>query len=150
MLLVSAALVATMPLTACSWGCTHIMQRSDPDPELVAEAIRFCELVTPPDAVATALTYDYWQDNLFGITAVIPPASVDVLLRDSRFTQPLEPGRTLYGSMADGSEVPAGPAVASAQQRLPGPPARPWLLTRNVLVDRSDPGQAVVHVECWD
>jgi hypothetical protein len=146
-----AAVAATMSLTACGLPGTHIEQRSDPDPELVAEAILFCELSTPPDVVVTAVTYHFWQDDSFEITAVMPPGSVDALLRDSRFTEPLEPGGTLSGSMpADGSEIPTGPAVTSAQEQLPGPPARPEPLTRNVLVDRSDPGQAVVHLACWD
>jgi hypothetical protein len=149
--LAAAALVTTISLTGCGHLGTHVEQRSNPDPELVAEAIRFCELMTPPDVVVTAVTYDFWQDDSVGITAVMPPGSVEVLLRDSKFTEPLEPGGTLHGSSpADGSEIPTGPTVTSAQERLPGPPARPEPLTRNVLVDRSDPGQALVHLACWD
>lgn len=151
LLLAATAFATTGSLTACGLLGTHLEQRSDPDAELIAEAIRFCELVTPPNVVVTAVTYDFWQDDSFGITAVMPPESVDLLLRDSRFTEPLSPGGTLHGSSpADGSEIPAGPAVASAQEQLPGPPARPEPLTRNVVVDGSDPGQAVVHLACWD
>jgi hypothetical protein len=150
-LLAAATLMTAVPVTACGLVPTHVEQRSDPDPELVAEAIRFCELVSPSDVVVTAVTYSFWQDDGFEITAVMPPESVDVLLRDLRFTKPLEPGGTLNGSSpADGSEIPAGPAVASAQERLPGPPARPEPLVRNVLADRSGPGRAAVHLACWD
>jgi hypothetical protein len=150
-LLALASLTTATPVTACGFAPTHVEQRSDPDPELVAEAIRFCELVPPPDAVVTAVTYYFWQDDTFEITVVMPPESVDVLLRDSRFSEPMEPGGTLHGSSpADGSELLDGPAVASAQEQLPGPPARPEPLVRNVVVDRSDPGRAVVHLSCWD
>jgi hypothetical protein len=97
----------------------------------------------PPDAVATAAHATTWQEDSVGLTAVMPPASVDVLLRDSRVIEPLAPGPAEYRSgPPDGSELPTGPAVTSVTESFPD-------VVRTMLIERSDASRAVVHVVCW-
>ncbi len=147
----AAVLIAA--LTSLLTGCilaTDIRQRSDPDPKLVAAALEHGEWDLPPGATAVAVSYTRWQDDSFSLTVVMPPDGVDAFLSGSRFTEPLHPGNDVPYDNADGSPRVDGPATSSAQESLPGPPARPEPLTRVVMVDRSDPGRTIVQLHWWD
>jgi hypothetical protein len=127
----------------------HVQQRSDPDPELVALVAEVGEWVLPPDATAVAASALDSLDDTYALTLVMQPASVDVLLRESRFTAPLQQGDVEFSRGADGSPLVPGPAMWCAHQKVPRPPGKDPTDLRLVVVDRTDPRRVVVHLEVW-
>jgi hypothetical protein len=127
----------------------HVQQRSDPDPELVALVAEVGEWVLPRDATAVAASLLDSLDDTYGLTLAMPPASVDALLRESRFTEPLRQGDVEFSRGADGSPLVPGPTMWSAREKVPRPPGEDATDSRLVVVDRSDPDRVVVHVEVW-
>jgi hypothetical protein len=124
-------------------------QRSDPDPELMAVVIDVGEWVLPPDATVIAGSLVDSLDNTYALTLAMRPASVDVLLRASRFTAPLQQGTVEFLRGADGGRLVPGPTVWPASEGVPRPPGEDRTDLRLVVVDRSDPHRSVVHLEVW-
>jgi hypothetical protein len=141
-------IAVALALSTVLVGCGHPWrtdQRSGPDPEAVAVVVEVGEWVLPPDAVVVAGSLV----DTYALTLAMPPASVDVLLRESRFTAPLEQGTAQFPIGADGSFLVPGPAMWSARQNMPRPPGEDRTDLRLVVVDRSDPDRVLVHLEVW-
>jgi hypothetical protein len=136
-----AVAIALSAVVVGSGDPRQTRQRSGPDPEVVATVTEAGEWVLPRDATVIAGS----MVDTYALTLAMPPASVDVLLRESRFTVPLEQGTVAFSIGADGSWLVPGPAMWSAWQNLP----RRQGELRLVVVDRSDPDRAVVHLEVW-
>jgi hypothetical protein len=134
-------LVLVVAIVVSIWcaGCSHpwrIHQPSDPDPEVVAVVVEVGQWVLPPDATAVAVEVIDSLDNTYSLTLEMPPASVDVLLRESRFTAPLE-------------EASWANSTWTARQQVPRPPGEDSTDLRLVTVNLADPHRAVVYLQVW-
>ncbi|MGH8910099.1 MAG: hypothetical protein ACRD0K_27285 [Egibacteraceae bacterium] len=116
------------------------------DQATITEALRFGGIVLPPTATVLGVHSDKGIDQLYRLVLQIDPGSVDALLSGSGFTTPLEAGRQVFMSPVEGF-TPASPTkVASAQDTLPPRDDRDQTVTREVLVDSSDPARTLVHL----
>lgn len=150
-LLVAVGVVALAP--ACGTGSNQEdrMRQSNPAPAspdqgLVDEALAFGGIVLPPSATVVGAEQERGIDPLYRLAVHVTPDGVDRLLIESDFTTDLVPGRKVFMKPVSGSDPQTGTSVASAQDRLPPAGQRQQTVTRELLVDRTDPARPVVHI----
>ena len=110
---------------------------------MTADALTFGGIVLPPSATVLGVRGDKGIDQLYVLAIAVDRPGIDVLLTGSGFTKPLQPGRRVRMSPVAGFDPDNGTDIASAQDRrtLEGAAA----VSREVLVDLSDPQKPVVH-----
>lgn len=100
-----------------------------------SEALAFGGIVLPPGADVLGVRGDKGVDQLYTVAIAVDSADVPELLDESGFTTPLQPGRQVH--MPPVADREPGADIASAQDRR-------GAVTREVLVDRTDPARPVV------
>lgn len=121
-------------------------QPPTPDPALVAEALRFGGVVLPPGATVLAAESERGVDQLYRVAVQVDPESVPALLTESGFAAPLREGRPVFMPPVGGFDLSESTDVASNQDQLPPDGDRDTTVTREILVDRSDPAAPVIHL----
>ncbi|RZQ62146.1 hypothetical protein [Amycolatopsis suaedae] len=143
LLLVLAGLL--MLLVACGAEPGSPRGEEPADPAAVEQALRIGHIVLPPGTQVLGAQADRGIDQLYRLAVAVEPASVEPLLTGSGFTTPLERGRKVFTPGVEGFHPDNGSDIASAEDRLPPQPGTPDVVTREVLVDRTDPARPVVH-----
>ncbi len=130
-------------LLAAAVGCGVTQPEPTSSQAVAADALAFGGIVLPPSAEVLGARGDKGIDQLYVLAISVDRSGVDALLTGSQFTTPLQPGRRVRMSPLDGFDPDNGTDIASAQDRRPvdGGPA----VSREVLVDLSDPQKPVVH-----
>jgi hypothetical protein len=110
------------------------------------EALNFGGIVLPPSAKVLGVEGDKGIDQIYRLAVEVDPGSVDTLLSGSKFTTPLEKGRRVSMTPVQGFDPDNGTDIASAQDSLPPEGERKQTVFREILVDRTNPAQPIVHL----
>lgn len=121
-------------------------QPATPDPALVAEALQFGGIALPAGATVLGVERDRGIDRMYRLAVRVEPDGVSRLLADSSFITPLRAGRQVFMTPVAGFALDGNRNVASGQDRFVPAGGSAATITREVLVDRSDPSVSVVHL----
>jgi hypothetical protein len=147
--------ILALALTACGSDVPNQENRMPPrgpsdtatnDNSLAAEALSFGGIVLPPSAKVLAADTDRGIDQQYRLAVEVDPNSIDALLSGSTFTTPLEHGRKVFMPALHGFDPDNGTDIASAQDRLPPQGQRKNYVSREILVDRTNPAKPVIHL----
>lgn len=116
------------------------------NPETVKPALEFGGIVLPPSAVVLGVQVSVGGPDVI-VAAVIslPQRDVPAMLTASGFTTPLTPGILLQPAI-EGLSPTTRTDIASATDQLPYDGDPPWIVTRQLTLDTSDPSLSVAHL----
>lgn len=149
---IAVLLALAMTVAACGSGSSQEERMPEHSPSetatdtIASEALTFGGIVLPPSAKVLAADADKGIDQLYTLALEVDPPSVEALLSRSRFTTPLTPGRKVFMEPAPGYEPNNSTDIASAQDRLLPEGERIHTVTREILIDRSNPVKSIVHL----
>ena len=139
--------------TACGWWSPAQENRMTSRDNIVVrtdqatfdEALAFGGIVLPPSATVLGVRDVKGIDQLYVVAIRMPPEAVDTLLAASKFTKPLEKGRSVQHTLP-GLEPGENADLVVAEDSLPPGEGRKQKVARHIMVDRTDKTQSTVHL----
>lgn len=120
----------------------------DPTAEQVAVALEFGHLRLPPGAEVRRLVAQDGVDESYQLLVAVAPGGEEQILHDSGFTATLAPTDTPDYYTVSGAEPANGDAVVAAEDTIESNGT--LVVTRLVMVDRSDPERTLVHLTAFN
>lgn len=146
MRLLLPVLLAVMLMAGCS-STPEQENRVPPETPSTQDALKFGGIVLPASAEVLGVAHDAGVDERYRMALRMPSGDVAALLSASKFTAPLTPDPGPYTQEpVQGFDLGKATDVVAADDSLPPGGDRKQTVFRQVLVDRTDPATATVHL----
>jgi hypothetical protein len=140
------ALIAALLMAGCS-STPEQENRMPPASPSAEDALKFGGIALPASAKVLGVTYEAGIDERYRVTISVPPGDVPALLSASKFSTALMPDPGPYTKdPLDGFDLTKATDVVAADDTLPPEGDRKQTVVRQVVVDRTDPANSIVHL----
>lgn len=118
------------------------------DADIVREASAFSGIVIPENAAVLDARSENGLDTLYRLTISTDPQGLDLLLAESKFTEPLTQVPEVTETAIAGPPLETSPSILKATDIYRNTDGKS--VNRIIVVDERDPSTRFVHIKLFD